>query len=139
MRSLACALVIVIVSSMTSNGANGVAEGEQWLKWSDETKLEYVSAYVVGFDSGVFHACEQAEKMWQQKSTELAATKCRQQVPGHSQQLESYVSAITHYYHSYPDDRYVTIRTLLDGLSDARNLTIQQMHHYYGPSSTKQQ
>jgi hypothetical protein len=139
MRSLASILIIVILSSGTSIAANAIAEGEQWLKWSDETKLEYVSAYVVGFDSGVFQACKQAEKMWQSTSTDLPGKKCRQEMPGHTKQIEYYVSTITDFYHSYPEDRYVTIRTLLDGLSDARNLTIQQMHQYYGPSSKKPQ
>jgi hypothetical protein len=137
MRFLASVLVIIMLSSVMGIAANGVAEGEQWLKWSDETKLGYVSAYVVGFDSGVSQACKQAEKMWRPKSTALPGRECRQQTPGHSKQLEHYVSTITDYYHSYPEDRYVTIRTLLDGLSDARNLTIQQMHQYYGPSSKK--
>ena len=139
MKSLASVLIIVIFSSVTSFAANAVAEGEQWLKWSDETKLVYVSAYIIGFDNGVFQACKQAEKMWQPKSTELPGRKCRQQIPGHTKQLEYYVSVVTDYYHSYPNDRYVTVRTLLDGLSDARNLTIQQIHQYYGPSSTKPQ
>jgi len=137
MRSLARVLVIVLLSSVMGIAANDVAEGEQWLKWSDETKFGYVSAYVVGFDSGVFQACKEAERMWRPKSTDLPGRECRQQVPGHSKKLEYYVSTITDYYHSYPEDRYVTIHTLLDGLSDARNLTIEQMHQYYGRSSTK--
>jgi hypothetical protein len=139
MRMLASVLAIVILSSGTGIGANAVAEGEQWLKWSDETKLEYASAYVQGFDSGVFQACKQAEKMWQPKSTELPGKKCRQQMPGHTKKIEYYVSTITDYYHSYPEDQYVTIGTLIDGLSDARNLTIQQMHRYYGSSPKKAQ
>src|SRR6266481_8035283 len=61
MRLLAGVLVFVILCSGTGIAANAVAEGEQWLKWSDETKLEYVSAYIVGFDSGVFRACKRRE------------------------------------------------------------------------------
>ncbi len=43
---------------------------------------------------------------------------------------------ITDYYRSYPSDRYVPIFKVLEGLSDARNLTIQRMHEYYGTERT---
>ena len=134
MRSLSGIMVVIILSSGIGVAANDIAEGEQWLKWSDQTKLEYVSAYIAGFDSGAFQACKQAEKMWQPKSDELPGKKCRQQIPNHSKQMEYYVSTITSYYHSYPEDRHVTIGRLLDGLGDGGNLSIKRMHQYYGAS-----
>ncbi len=52
--------------------------------------------------------------------------------PKHSRNLEDYAETITEYYHSYPSDRQVRVFRLIEGLSDARHLTLQKMHEYYG-------
>jgi hypothetical protein len=117
----------------------GTGEGNDWLKWNEETRLIYVSAYVIGFDHGFTQGCKTAEETNSVvRSTGLPGDKCIAREPKHPQKLENYVQQITKYYESYPADRFVPIRTLIDSLSDTKNLTLQQIHQYNGAPANNQ-
>src|SRR5208283_5251477 len=107
-------------------------EGEEWLKWNADTRLLYVSAYLTGYDRGFAEGCKMAEEVGMSKPMGLPGEKCISREPGHSKNLEEYVDMVTKYYTVYPRDRYVTIRTVLEGLSDTRRLSLQQIHQYSG-------
>jgi len=130
----ACVLLILVVAPVTCMSVAGIAEGEEWLKWNDGTRLIYVSAYLAGFDRGFTQGCKMAEEVRPiPRSTGLPGENCMAREPGYPKNLEDYVELVTEYYRSYPTDRYVRIRTVLDSLSGARDLTIQQIHAYNGP------
>ncbi len=130
----------MVLSPGRSFGANALVEGADWLKWTDETKLAYVSAYLWGHQRGFRDGCEAGQRIYSAgKPKGLPGEKCLPQAPAYSRYLERYAVTITEFYRTYPDDKGVPISTLLDGMSDQRNLTVKQMHEYYGSGARKQE
>lgn len=133
-------LLVVALNPGRSFGANQFEAGDDWLKWSDETRLAYVSAYLWGHARGFRDGYEAGQRIYSTgKSVGLPGEKCIPEHPGYSKNLEDYAGITTEFYRSYPNDRRVPIFKLLDGMSDKAKLTIQQMHEYYGPSAKKPQ
>jgi hypothetical protein len=135
-RLLLVLLLAIAVNPGSSLGATPTAEGEAWLKWSDETRLAYVSAYFSGHARGFRDGCEDAERI---HAGGKLKGPCTAEPPVYSKMLEDYAGMVTEFYRSYPTDRSVPIYQLLDGMSDKRNLTIQQMHEYFGGSAKRPQ
>jgi hypothetical protein len=111
-------------------------KGDDWLKWSDDSKLAYVSGYVHGQSRGFKDGCTVGEELYSTKMRGLPGEKCIAKAPTYSNALESYIRTITEYYRSYPNDRNVPVFKVLEGLSDGRSLTLRQMHEYF-PSSIR--
>lgn len=110
------------------------------MKWSDETRLAYVSAYLWGYGRGFRDGCEAGERIYSAgRSRGLPGEKCIPEHPAYSKNLENYAGVITEFYRTYPDDKGVPIFKLLDGMSDQKSLTLKQMHEYYGSSARKSQ
>lgn len=131
-----CALMGSTFNSVPRAPFKGAAEGDEWLKWNGDTRLVYVGAYAAGFDRGFVDGCRTAGELEpRSRATGLPGEECIAKEPGYPKTLEEYVDAVTKFYDSYPTDRYVPIRRVLDGLSDARNLTIQQIHQYSSEGS----
>ena len=132
------AVVLVLIFGTGSTVAEGLLEnGDNWLKWTDETRIEYVSGYLWGLGRGFRDGCEAGEKTYSTgKLRALPGEKCIPKQPMYSRNLEDYVGGITAYYHAYPTESCVPILHVLEGLSDARKLTVQQMHQYF-PSSVR--
>ena len=128
----------MVLSSGRSLGANSLKEGDDWLKWSDETRLIYVSAYVSGHARGFRDGCEAGQRIYSVgKSKGLPGEKCIPESPTYSKYLESYVGMITEFYRTYSSDNGVPIWRLLDDMSDKRNLTLKQIHEYNGANARK--
>ena len=126
----------IVLSSGRGFGANAIVEGDDWLKWSDETRVAYVRAYLTGHALGFRDGCEAGQRVYAAgKPKGLPGEKCLPEAPAYSKYLESYATMITEFYRTYPDDKRVTIGRLLDGMSDQRNLTQKQMHEYYGSNA----
>ena len=128
-------LALMLSAGSSLAGEPSIALGEQWLKWSDETRFVYVLAYLGGRAHGFVDGCKVGQKMYlTRKMTGLPGESCIRSAPEYSKHLEEYSEIISNYYRSYPEDRNVPVFVVLDGLTDARHLTIQQMHDYYGKS-----
>lgn len=120
--------------------ASSFENGNDWSRWSKETQSVYVSAYLSGHARGFRDGCEVGQKTYSTgKLHGLPGEKCLPKAPNYSRQLEEYVTDVTNYYSAYPTDLHVPIFRVLDGLSDARKLTVNQMHDYYGSSSRRPQ
>ncbi|MBZ5613038.1 MAG: hypothetical protein LAO23_03435 [Acidobacteriia bacterium] len=132
------AVVLVLIFDAGSAVAAGLLEtGDNWLKWTDETKTEYVSGYLWGFGRGFRDGCEAGERTYSTgKLRGLPGEECIPKRTAYSRNLEDYVGGITAYYRAYPTDTCVPVSYVLEGLSDARKLTLQQMHQYF-PSSVR--
>jgi hypothetical protein len=139
LTSLLCFFLLAcLLDSGRSSATKSIAEGEEWLNWGDDTKMIYLLAYLQGYDRGFSQGCKTAQKAGSiSKAAGLPGEKCLAHQPGYPESLEYYATKITEYYRTYSTDRYVTIRTVLDGLSSARNLTLQAIHSYNGPRDTK--
>ena len=107
--------------------------GDDWMSWSAETRLAYVSAYVQAYVEGFRVGCDAGKEAYATKIPKGdVGQKCVGKGKTFSMSLENYVDKITEYYRSYPNDRHVHVGTILEGLCDERQLTPQQMHQYYG-------
>jgi hypothetical protein len=138
--SLLLVVLVLVIGLGRTVAANQFENGDNWSKWNNETRMVYVSGYLWGLARGFRDGCEVGEKTYSTgKSRGLPGEKCTPKHPNYSRNLEDYVGGITDYYAAYPPDRYVPIFKILEGLSDARKLTIQQMHEQFPASSRKPQ
>lgn len=113
--------------------------GEDWLKWNEEVRVHYVSAYIWGHGRGFRDGCTTGQQIYSASASRgLPGEKCIGKIPQYSKKLEDYAAMITHFYNSYAEDKQVPIFMLLDGMSDSSNLSIRQMHEYYGPATRHQ-
>ncbi len=127
-----CVVLALAIVSGLGGPSKGGAEGEEWMKWSAEMRLLYVSAFLTGYDRGFDDGCKMAEDADVPRPNGLPGAKCISKEPSHSKSLEAYVDLVTEYYTTYPKDRYVNIRTILQDLSDTRHLSLAQIHQYSG-------
>jgi len=136
-------LTVVLVLVFGTGGvlaAGPLETGDNWSQWSKETRTAYVSGYLWGLARGFRDGCEAGQKTYSiGKSRGLPGEKCILKHPNYSRNLEDYVDGITNYYGVYPADDYVPIFKVLEGLSDARKLTVAQMHEYYSSNTRKPQ
>jgi len=138
-RLLGVVLILIFVAGTTA-AANPFEDGEVWQKWSNETRMVYVSGYLWGNGRGFRNGCEAGEKTYSSgKLHGLPGEKCIPKHPNYSRSMKDYADGITDYYAAYPADRYVPIFKVLEGLTDARKLTVPQMHEYFPASSKKPQ
>ena len=138
---LSVGLVLVLVlHGRRIVAANSFENGDDWLRWSNETRTVYVSAYLWGRARGFRDGCETGQKTYSTgKLRGLPGEKCIPKRPTYSRNMEDYVGGVTDYFSAYPAARYVSIFKVLEGLSDAQKLTVTQMHEYYGSSSRRPQ
>lgn len=147
MKSLVCVgllrtlgLLIMTASFLAASASTVLQSGEDWLKWNDETKINYVSAYLWGHARGYRDGCTTGQHIYSgSPSKGLPGEKCIGKQPQYSKKLEGYAAAITEFYVCYPNDKQVPVFQLLDGMSDSHNLSIRQMHEQYGPAARRQQ
>jgi hypothetical protein len=125
------ALLTVLLSPRMCFPADGVSDGERWLKWNDEARVAYIDGYLWGLEGGYYEACRVAEKMWVTRPTGLPGEKCVEKMPKYSKSSNHYAELITDYYRSYPGDRGVLVRRLLQGLTDDHTETLQQLHEEF--------
>jgi hypothetical protein len=132
-------LIFLITGSVTPTmgfAADAFEAGIDWLKWSNNARVVYVSAYLLGQGRGFRDGCVLGEELYSAKVNGLPGEKCIAKLPTYSKTPETYAATITEYYRSYPRDRDVPIFKILEGLSDARALTLRQMHEYF-PGSVR--
>lgn len=131
-KMLCLALLLV---SRNVCALNTLPTGQEWRTWGEETRLLYVSAYLSGYWNGFNGGCTTGQRLYSAGKAKdisgLPGEKCIPKALTYSQPLETYVSAISSYYTSFPGDKNVPVYKLLEGLSDQRRLTIQQMHSYF--------
>jgi hypothetical protein len=126
------ALAAVLLLSVAATASREIAEGEDWLKWDNNTREQYVWCYVLAFQHGFQSACKATavpKKPFSASTvSELPEESCMAKMPKFSKPIEYYSKKITDFYSSYPADRYAMIRELLDNMVDSGDLTIEQIH-----------
>ena len=135
---LAALLLAVTLGPSTAFASNNIATGDEWWAWNNESRFIYVSAYLQGNGRGFRDGCVVGEKIYSVGELHgLPGDRCGVKAPTYSKTLEDYMTRITEYYQKYPEDRIVPIFRVLEGLSDARSLTVEQMHSYFPGSIRK--
>ena len=124
------ALTLVIGISYASRGR---AEGEEWLQWSDDVRVQYLSNYLAAFSHGFHTACETMQEAGTtHKPKEAPIEVCMSNLPRYSKTLDLYADEITQFYRQYSSDRFATVQEIMDCLSDSRGLSLQQIHEDLG-------
>jgi len=130
-KSIRHLFLALALCSAGAPGADNFSPGETWLKWSDETRIAYVEGYIWGQERGFSEACKEAEKLWVRKPTGLPGEKCITKMPRYPNYPANYAAMISQYYSLYPADRSLSVRRLLEGMTDNHSLTVEQMHRSY--------
>jgi hypothetical protein len=129
-------VLLVIAFLQTASASSVLQAGEDWLKWNEDARVNYVSAYLWGHARGFRDGCTIGQKIYSASAPGgLPGEKCIGKAPQYSKKLEDYAATITEFYTSYAEDKHVPVFMLLDGMSDARNLSIRKMHDDYGAAT----
>jgi hypothetical protein len=131
---LPCITLALIFNPAKSFSQDHLSDGDQWLKWGDETRIAYVAGFFWGYERGYFEGCDVGEQVYAKKRTGRPGEKCTARMSKQRiKSPEEYAELVTNYYRTYPADRYVDLLELLEGLQRDPNLRIQDMHKHYPP------
>ncbi len=125
--------VTLTLVTETASASRGRAEGEEWLRWAEDVRIEYVSSYLAAFSHGFHFACKaMQDAATTSKSGEPPMEVCMRNLPRYSKTLDLYAARITQFYRRYPSDRFATVQEIMDYMSDSRDLNVQQIHEDLG-------
>jgi hypothetical protein len=132
-------LLALCTAARVSSHPVASADGEKWLKWSDETRNAYIESYTDGFLDGFVRGCDVGQQTYSHTRPKgLPGEKCVARAPVFSKHVAYYKDKISEFYRSYPKDLAVPISEVLQGLGDERNLSLQQIDEYSGHTPRKQ-
>lgn len=125
--------LLVISSSPTSLWATRYCcEGNTWMKWNEQHREDYVRGYILGRFEGYTDACYRESKFWPSPITlgdgNNPISKCVKEMPGFSQGPEYFAKQVTEFYRTYPGDRILLIREILEALGSGKS--IQDIHEH---------
>lgn len=107
--------------------------GEEWLRWSKETRELLIYAYVVGYQEGSIDSCAIADELFApgkmyQDPKEFPMARCMLKMKQYSRPIDFYTGTITRFYKRFPDDRKFPARSVLRKLYDGADTTLQNLH-----------
>jgi len=127
------AFVGLIFVAGSAFAARGHAEGDDWLQWNNDVRMQYLSSYLGAFSHGFHSACKAMQGAeTTSKSGEPPMKICMRNLPTYGKTLDLYAGEITQFYQQYPSDRFATVQEIMDYLSDSRGLNVQQIHEDLG-------
>jgi hypothetical protein len=126
-------LGIVVMWSLPVKAAQDGSEGEEWMKWDNNTRRVYVRAYVQGSMNGFNRGCDDGVSSAQPNAQGEAVlrfmTACLSRSPISQRDSMKMVDQITDFYTRYPAQRFLDISDVLLGLH--AGLTRDQIHEHY--------
>jgi hypothetical protein len=137
--------VLSFVDTLAQVQPDQIGQGGQWLSWSQEKKITYVTGFLDGYTSGTYHLCESADALFKVK---YPKRMIRQAMPGaeasvlcfssrndYSKQysrtgmdFSSYADVITEFYTKHFDYSAVAFSELLIFLGDGKCDTADQLY-----------
>jgi hypothetical protein len=57
---VAAVLLVLCLSCPSGRALRNGSEGEEWVKWTEETRIMYIRGYVTGLREGIGAGCHQA-------------------------------------------------------------------------------
>ena len=119
----------LLVMTSRAQGPQPRGEGDEWLKWGNNTRKIYVRAYAQGLEVGFLRGCDQAVGGAKPRPRAAVALEnldeCASHVPSDRDAMKM-VSAVTTFYTKYPDQRSLDISDILLGLYAGSSLN--QIH-----------
>jgi len=127
---LALCLSLCSYVTQTVSAAQICCEGEEWLKWSAETKTAYLAALLFGTDRGFGDGCFEGLQASSSPNEidERALRACLSKRPRFGKDIAVYVHRVTGFYQAYPKDRALTVQQVFREFSDDRDRTAKQVH-----------
>jgi len=107
--------------------------GDDWLRWSESEREQYVSAYVEGMSEGFREGCDTALEATQppadgQRLLEANA-RCADHAPFSGRNLDLFIPLVTSFFQKYPEhrkQRNLGVSRVLRSLDEGR--TVEQIH-----------
>ena len=114
--------------------------GDDWLRWNEFEKEQYVSAYVEGINEGFRDGCEAALEATLppadgQKLLDANA-RCTEHAPFSGRDLNAFVPSVTLFFQRYPEHRQqrnLGVSEVLRRLDAGK--TVEQIHVEFSPRS----
>jgi|SRR5947209_9883301 len=107
--------------------SRGKLQGETWLSWGADARLQFVRGLLVGYLYGGRQACSLATSQYDLTTSRKLSRECEQNVHHFRQGPEYYADFVTNFYLSYPDDRDIPMRMLIE-FADEKN--VEQIHDW---------
>lgn len=107
-------------------------EGDDWLRWTDDHREDYVRGYILGRAEGYTDACYRMEKHWPTPITlsdkNNPLSKCLKEMPDFSRGPAYFARQVTDLYTKYPENRILLTTEVLEELGKGK--TIQDIHQH---------
>jgi hypothetical protein len=117
-------------------------EGKLWLQWDESQRKGFVWGYIWGLDRGYHNGCDSLYAASPSLVTidpskgpdplKNPLQECMLKLPVFSKPIAYYVTQITNFYGTYPQDQDLPLRQLFAQLADSSsNKTLEQIHSWY--------
>src|SRR4029077_14359154 len=117
-------------------------EGKMWTQWDESQRKGFVWGYIWGLERGYHNGCKELSSALPSPVTidplngpdplKNPLLECMLKTPVFSKGFEYYVTQITTFYETYPQDRDLPLRQLFAQLADSSsNKTLEQIHSWY--------
>jgi hypothetical protein len=132
--------VLMLVACTRHQAATLFPNGDDWLRWNEFEKEQYVSAYVEGISEGFRNGCEAAvEVMLPQADGQKfldSNAQCIEHAPFSGRDLNVFVPSVTLFFQRYPEHRHqrnLGVSEVLRRLDAGK--TVEQIHVEFSPRS----
>jgi len=130
--------VLMLVACTRQQSATLFPNGDDWLRWNEFAKEQYVSAYVEGINEGFRHGCETALEATlppaNGQKLRDANAHCAEHAPFSGRDLNVIIPSITLFFQRYPEhrnQRNLGVSTVLRRLDAGK--TVEQIHVEFSP------
>jgi hypothetical protein len=134
-------LAIVALSALGATsllGQRAWHQGDTWMKWSRESRENFVFGYTSGYSTAYGNVCRRMaiapDVNVKPGHENLPMNVCLQGQLDFSKGTEYFVNNITEFYKQYPGDRDIYIYEVVEQLAD--NLSLEQIHNHPFPRRT---
>lgn len=132
--TLAAVVLLLFLCCPALHAVRNGSEGEDWLKWTPETRAVYIQGYFTGFWEGLGTGCHQGASVLTSGPSYLRAVKkCNESYPRPNVDPITFAPLVTSFYEAYPRLRSVDIRDVL--YEGVMGLSIAQIHEHFMKSN----
>lgn len=130
--------IVALVACAHQHSATLFPDGEDWLRWSESEREQYVSAYVEGMSEGFRNGCSTALEAALPPADGQryldANARCADHAPFSGRNLDAFIPSITLFFQKYPEhrkQRNLGVSVILRKLDERK--TIEEIHTEFSP------
>jgi len=132
------AALLTLAACANQHYASLFPNGDDWLKWSESQREQYVSAYAEGMNEGFRNGCDTALEATLPDAEGQrfldANARCVGQAPFTGRNLNLLIPNVTSFFQRYPEQRKqrnLGVRVILRKLDEGR--TVEEIHAEFLP------